>query len=87
VRPLPQTLPLPAENSGLAPASPGDGPDKPVLKDDLLDLTPYLREAILLEFPTTIRCCDAVAPGVPKRADAVMTENGTAGRQSVGLAN
>jgi len=48
---------------------PADGPEKPVLKDDLMDLTPYLREAILLEFPQH-PLCDRDCAGLPQRADA-----------------
>ena len=47
---------------------PADGPEKPVLKDDLMDLTPYLREAILLEFPQH-PLCDSSCAGLPQRAD------------------
>jgi uncharacterized protein len=48
---------------------PLEGPESPPLKDDLMDLTPYLREAILLEFPQHPLCDDNCA-GLPKRADA-----------------
>jgi uncharacterized protein len=48
---------------------PSDGPEKPVLKDDLMDLTPFLREAILLEFPQH-PLCDSNCAGLPRRADA-----------------
>jgi uncharacterized protein len=35
---------------------PLEGPEKAVIKDDLADLTPYLREDILLEFPQHPLC-------------------------------
>jgi uncharacterized protein len=48
---------------------PAEGPEKAVLTDDVVDLTPYLREAILLEFPQH-PLCDSDCAGLPKRADA-----------------
>ena len=58
---------------------PADGPDKPVLKDDLLDLTPYLREAILLEFPQH-PLCDSNCAGLPRRAEDGGGQKDGAGR-------
>jgi uncharacterized metal-binding protein YceD (DUF177 family) len=46
---------------------PLEGPEKAVLKDDLADLTPCLREDILLEFPQHPLCGTGCA-GWPKRA-------------------
>ena len=58
---------------------PADGPEKPVLKDDLMDLTPYLREAILLEFPQHPLCDDSCA-GLPMRAETGGKPKDGAGR-------
>jgi uncharacterized protein len=48
---------------------PLEGPERAVLKEDLVDLTPYVREAILLEFPQH-PLCDSNCAGLPQRADA-----------------
>jgi len=48
---------------------PSEGPEKAVANDDAVDLTPYLREAILLEFPQH-PLCDSDCAGLPQRADA-----------------
>jgi uncharacterized protein len=48
---------------------PAEGPEQAVLKDDVVDLTPHLREAILLEFPQH-PLCDSDCAGLPQRADA-----------------
>jgi uncharacterized protein len=48
---------------------PAEGPEKPVVQDDAVDLTPYLREAILLEFPQH-PLCDGACAGLPRRANA-----------------
>ena len=48
---------------------PSDGPEKALVQDDAVDLTPYLREAILLEFPQHPLCHSDCA-GLPQRADA-----------------
>jgi DUF177 domain-containing protein len=48
---------------------PAEGPEQAVLKDDVVDLTSYLREAILLEFPQH-PLCDSDCAGLPLRADA-----------------
>ena len=48
---------------------PSEGPEKAVLQDDVVDLTPYLRETILLEFPQH-PLCDSACAGLPQRADA-----------------
>jgi uncharacterized protein len=59
---------------------PLDGEEKAVLKNDLVDLTPYLREDILLEFPQHPLCeadCaglpDQVAAGSKKKAEPGQT--------------
>jgi uncharacterized protein len=46
-----------------------DGPEKVELKNDTVDLTPYLREDILLEFPQHPLCNDDCA-GLPNRLNA-----------------
>jgi uncharacterized metal-binding protein YceD (DUF177 family) len=46
-----------------------DGPEKAAMKNDAVDLTPYLREDILLEFPQH-PLCDADCAGLPNRLDA-----------------
>jgi uncharacterized protein len=48
---------------------PLDGPDRVELKNDTVDLTPYLREDILLEFPQH-PLCEAGCAGLPNRLDA-----------------
>ena len=48
---------------------PLEGPEKAAVRDDAVDLTPYLREAILLEFPQH-PLCDSRCAGLPRRADA-----------------
>ena len=44
------------------------GPEKVEIKDDCVDLTPYLREDILLEFPQH-PLCEAGCASLPNRAD------------------
>ena len=44
------------------------GPEKAEIKDDCVDLTPFLREDILLEFPQH-PLCEADCAGLPKRAE------------------
>jgi uncharacterized metal-binding protein YceD (DUF177 family) len=46
---------------------PLEGPEKVVIKDDLADLTPCLREDMLLEFPQH-PLCEAGCARLPKRA-------------------
>jgi uncharacterized protein len=46
---------------------PLEGPEKAPIKDDLADLTPYLREDILLEFPQH-PLCGAGCGGLPNRS-------------------
>ena len=53
---------------------PLEGPDKAAVKDDLADLTPSLREDILLEFPQH-PLCEAGCAGLPNR----VKENKTKG--------
>jgi uncharacterized protein len=48
---------------------PLDGPEKAEMKNDAVDLTPYLREDILLEFPQH-PLCDPDCAGLPNRLDA-----------------
>jgi uncharacterized protein len=45
-----------------------DGPEKAEIKDDCVDLTPYLREDILLSFPQH-PLCEADCASLPSRAD------------------
>jgi len=47
---------------------PLEGPEKAEIKDDGVDLTPCLREDILLEFPQH-PLCEADCAGLPNRAD------------------
>ena len=47
---------------------PLEGPEKAEIKDDCVDLTPYLREDILLEFPQH-PLCEADCARLPNRAD------------------
>ena len=44
------------------------GPEKAGIKDDVVDLTPFLREDILLEFPQH-PLCEADCAGLPNRAE------------------
>jgi uncharacterized protein len=46
---------------------PLEGPEKVAIKDDLADLTPCLREDILLEYPQH-PLCEADCAGLPNRA-------------------
>ena len=46
---------------------PLEGPEKAVIKDDVADLTPHVREDILLELPQHPLCEDGCA-GLPNRA-------------------
>jgi len=48
---------------------PLDGPEKVVLKNNQADLTPHLREDILLEFPQH-PLCDVGCAGLPNRLNA-----------------
>ena len=57
---------------------PLEGPEKAAVKDDAVDLTPYLREAILLEFPQH-PLCDSNCVGLPRRADASSRKNDGSG--------
>ncbi len=51
-----------------------EGPEKAALKDDLADLTPYLREDILLELPQH-PLCEADCAGLPNRAKQNKTKS------------
>jgi uncharacterized protein len=55
---------------------PLDGPEKAPVKDDLADLTPYLREDILLEFPQH-PVCGVDCAGLPNRAKESKTKGGS----------
>ena len=46
----------------------GEDSEKAALQEDVVDLTPYLREVILLEFPQHPLCDDGCA-GLPRKAD------------------
>jgi uncharacterized protein len=48
---------------------PLEGPEKAQIKDDLVDLTPFVREDILLEFPQR-PLCGADCPGLAKRSES-----------------
>ena len=52
---------------------PLEGPEKTAVKDDLADLTPCLREDILLEFPQH-PLCGAGCAGLPNRAKEKKTK-------------
>jgi uncharacterized protein len=54
---------------------PLEGPEKTPVKEDLADLTPYLREDILLEFPQH-PLCGADCAGLPNRAKESKTKGG-----------
>jgi uncharacterized protein len=61
---------------------PLDGPEKAELKNDVADLTPYLREDILLEFPQHA-LCEADCAGLPNRIEATsQKKNGSGEAQS-----
>ncbi len=45
-----------------------EGDEKPVISNDCVDLTPYIREDILLELPRNDRCCKPECSGLPRRA-------------------
>jgi uncharacterized metal-binding protein YceD (DUF177 family) len=53
---------------------PLEGPDKAPVKDDLADLTPYLREDILLEFPQH-PLCETDCAGLPNRSEKMKTND------------
>jgi uncharacterized protein len=62
---------------------PLEGPEKAAIKDDMADLTPCLREDILLEYPQH-PLCEAGCAGLPNRANehenkgAIQTESSSA---------
>ena len=56
------------EMSDWAAHLPLEGPEKVEIKDDLADLTPCLREDILLEYPQH-PLCEAGCAGLPNRAN------------------
>jgi uncharacterized protein len=69
-------LPVDLENwTALAPL---EGPEKAPIKDDCVDLTPLLREDILLAFPQQ-PLCEADCAGLPNRAEknAKQTKGGS----------
>jgi uncharacterized protein len=53
---------------------PLEGPEKAAIKDDLADLTPCLREDILLEYPQH-PLCEAGCAGLPNRASVQKTKD------------
>jgi uncharacterized protein len=53
---------------------PLEGPEKVAIKDDLADLTPCLREDILLEYPQH-PLCEAGCAGLPNRAEKHKTKD------------
>lgn len=55
------------------------GPDKAEIKDDSVDLTPFLREDILLELPQH-PLCEADCAGLPNRADKSAKQTKGAGQ-------
>ena len=57
---------------------PLEGPEKVAVKDDCLDLTPHLREDILLEFPQH-PLCGADCAGLPNRKVASSQKTGKSG--------
>ena len=57
--------------------APLEGPEKAEIKDDTLDLTPFLREDILLEFPQH-PLCEADCAGLPNRADKIAKQTKSA---------
>ena len=65
LKPFEQRLVLPEWSAQL----PLEGPEQVSLKDDAVDLTPWLREDILLEFPQH-PLCDAGCAGLPNRLDS-----------------
>jgi uncharacterized protein len=54
---------------------PLEGPEKADIKDELADLTPYLREDILLQFPQH-PLCEAGCAGLPNRANDTKSKGG-----------
>ena len=64
----------PLELAGWAAHLPLEGPEKAPIKDDLADLTPYLREDILLELPQQ-PLCQADCAGLPSRAKESKARN------------
>jgi len=57
---------------------PLEGPEKVAIKDDLADLTPFLREDILLELPQH-PLCQAGCAGLPNRAKKAKGASATEG--------
>ena len=55
------------------------GEDKAALVNDCVDLTPYLREGILLEFPRH-PVCKPECPGLPGKPAARVNNAGAAGQ-------
>jgi len=69
---------LPLELPDWTALVPLEGPEKAPIKDDCVDLTPYLREDILLEFPQH-PLCEADCASLPNRAgkSAKQTKGGS----------
>jgi uncharacterized protein len=57
---------------------PLEGPEAVWLKDDVADLTPYIREDILLELPQH-PLCKLECAGLPKEASAMVQEGNNGG--------
>jgi uncharacterized protein len=74
LKPFKQKLEL-EEWAALVPL---EGDEKAPIKDDSVDLTPYLREDILLEFPQH-PLCKADCAGLPNRADKIAKKTNGAG--------
>ena len=57
------------------------GPEKAQIKDDGVDLTPFLREDILLEFPQH-PLCQGDCEGLPRQAEASSQKTAGAGQRA-----
>jgi uncharacterized protein len=62
---------------------PLEGPEKAKIKDDCIDLTPFVREDILLEYPQHPLCGSDCA-GLPNRADSKSAQPKKGGSQTPG---
>ena len=70
VRPLPEEVPARAETGRLGVHLPLEGEDKVPVDNDCVDLTPFVREDMLLEFPQHPLCkpdCAGLRKKVPAR--------------------
>lgn len=75
---------LPLELGDWACHLPLEGEDKVVVANDCVDLTPYMREDILLEFPRH-PLCKPECSGLPKKAIAKTKKTGGAGQTKENL--